>query len=265
MQKLLRFIGLLCVGLLAATCARTLPAQPSTTLQAKPLFTEDFESGAIDPAVWTRQVTGDAVLEVQSEKVAHGKYALLVRSPAPAERTMAFLIAHNLPAALRDHHFGRAYMYISAVPDRHIIFLSAGTQGFPQSHYEEVASAHNLFQLTWVNTALKGPLGEDYHAFGTVPLNRWFLLEWEFNDRPDEAAIWIDGNREFGTPFSFHTAGQSSGLVGGFTDFAVGFRLWGAAPVPFDIYYDDIALDTHRIGPVRPTASIRHTQRAVAR
>ena len=39
--------------------------------------------------------------------------------------------------------------------------------------------------------------------------------------------------------------------VGGFTDFALGFRLWGAAPDPFDIYYDDIALDTHRVGPVK--------------
>jgi len=29
-----------------------------------------------------------------------------------------------------------------------------------------------------------------------------------------------------------------------------GFRLWGAAPAPFDIYYDDIALDTRRLGPI---------------
>jgi hypothetical protein len=40
-------------------------------------------------------------------------------------------------------------------------------------------------------------------------------------------------------------------LVGGFTDLSLGFRLHGAAPVPFDVYYDDIALDTHRIGPVK--------------
>jgi hypothetical protein len=32
---------------------------------------------------------------------------------------------------------------------------------------------------------------------------------------------------------------------------AFGFFLRGAAPDPFDIYYDDIALDTRRIGPVR--------------
>jgi hypothetical protein len=227
----------------------------------KPLFSEDFESGALDPSIWTQQVTGDAILKVQSDKVAHGKYALLVRSPTPAQRTMAFILAHNLPAALSHHHFGRAYMYITAVPDRHIIFLTAGTVGFPKYRYQEVASAHGIFQLTYVDTTNQGPLGEDYHAFGTVPLNRWFLLEWEFNDQPDEAAIWIDGQKEFATPFTFKTAGQSSGLVGGFTDLAIGFRLWGAAPVPFDIYYDDIALDTHRIGPVESASPTRHLHR----
>jgi hypothetical protein len=30
-----------------------------------------------------------------------------------------------------------------------------------------------------------------------------------------------------------------------------GFRLWGAAPNAFDIYCDDIAIDTDRIGPVK--------------
>lgn len=262
MSAMLRITASLAAILLIPVLSVESSVQRPTQL-SKPLFSEDFESGALDPAIWSQQVSGDAILKVQSDKVAHGKYALLVRSPTSAQRTMAFILAHNLPAALSHHHFGRAYMYITGVPDRHIIFLTAGTPGFPKYRYEEVASAHNLFQLTYVDTTAKGPLGEDYHAFGTVPLNRWFLLEWEFNDQPDEAAIWIDGQKEFGTPFTFHTTGQSSGLVGGFSDFAIGFRLWGAAPVPFDIYYDDIALDTHRIGPVVSPLAARHLHRKV--
>ncbi len=67
----------------------------------------------------------------------------------------------------------------------------------------------------------------------------------------DQATIWVDGDRIFFTTFAYKSPTQSTGLVGGFTDFALGFRLWGAAPDPFDIYYDDFALDTHRLGPVR--------------
>lgn len=51
------------------------------------------------------------------------------------------------------------------------------------------------------------------------------------------------------TPFTYK--GATSDLVGGFTDIAFGLFLRGAAPDPFDIYFDSIALDTHRIGPVK--------------
>ena len=170
----------------------------------------------------------------------------------PAQRTHAYLMAKDLPEALRHHLFGRAYVYITpGVPDRHTIFLTAGTTGFPKYRYEEVATAHNKFQLTYVDTTIQGPLGEDYHAAGDIPVNRWFLLEWEFNDQPDQAAVWVDGELVLDTPFVYKTAGQSTDLVGGFTNFSLGLFLWGAAPLPFDIYYDDIALDTHRIGPVK--------------
>jgi len=223
-------------------------SKPQPT-QTKPLFSEDFESGKLDPNVWTQQITGDNVITVQQDKVAHGKYALKVSCPVPAQRTLALLFAKNLPEPLRHHLFGRAYVYItSGVPARHTIFFTAGTAGFPHSKYQEVATSNGNFQVTFIDRA---DANEDWHAAGQVPVNRWFLLEWEFNDQPDQATVWVDGEKVIDTPFSYHTPGQSTDLVGGFTDITLGFRLRGAAPVPFDIYYDDVALDAHRIGAVR--------------
>jgi hypothetical protein len=224
------------------------PASAQGAPQPKPIFSEDFESGALDPALWSQQITGDNTIAVQSDKAAHGKYALLVRCPAPSDHTYAFITAHSVPEALRHHLFGRAYVFVTpALPDRHTILLTAGTSGFPKYKYEEVASAHTRFQLTYVDQVANG---EDYHSAGQVPLGRWFLLEWEFNDHPDQAAVWVDGQPVLDTPFTYKTPGPSTDLVGGFTDIAFGFRLWGASPAPFDIYYDDIALDTHRLGPI---------------
>ena len=222
----------------------------ATAQDAKPLFSEDFESGEINPKVWSTQITGDSILRVQSERVAHGKYALQARNPGPALKTYAFLTAANIPAALRQHHFGRAYMYISPkLPARHTIFLTAGTAGFPKNKYQEVATLNGRFQLTYVDQ-LNG--GEDWHSGGgDVPLDRWFCMEWEFNDNPNHAAVWVDGERIYDTPFTFKEAGGAN-LVGGFTDIAFGFRLWGAGPQAFDVYYDDIALDTKRIGSLQP-------------
>jgi hypothetical protein len=44
---------------------------------------------------------------------------------------------------------------------------------------------------------------------------------------------------------------KNSGLTGGFYDFAFGFRYWGAPKTDYDIYYDDIAIDTKRIGALK--------------
>ncbi len=235
------------VALILAPAATAAPAAPKPA--PKPLFSEDFESGTIDKNVWTEDVTGDAIVTVESDKVAHGKYALLVRSPAPAQRTHAWLRAANLPGALQHHHFGRAYVYIApVVPDRHTVFITAGTAGGAKSKYFEVATAHGNFQTTFTNDVSGG---EDWHAGPPLPLGRWFLLEWEFNDQPDRETIWVDGEQVMDTPFMFKSTQQSTGLIGAFTDVAFGFFLRGAAPIPFDVYYDDIALDTHRIGPVK--------------
>lgn len=229
----------------ASSAPAAKPRKPAA--QPKPLFSEDFESGAVNPAVWSQDVTGDAVLTVQFGKAAHGKYALLVRSPAPAMRTHAYLRAANLPEALRHHLFGRAYVYIApVVPDRHTVLIQIGATGWPKSKFDEVATSHGNFQTTFTDNVGNG---EDWHPGPPVPLGRWFLLEWEFNDQPASETIWVDGEKVMDTPFTYK--GATSDLVGGFTDAAFGFFLRGAAPTPFDIYYDDIALDTHRLGPVK--------------
>lgn len=236
--------------LFALAIAARLAAQ-----NAPPLFREDFESGVIDPAVWLQQITGDNVLKVQSERAAHGNYALLARCPAVSQRTYAFLTARQIPAELRRHHFGRAYVYVTPkLPARHTILITAGTAGFPKYKYEEVATLNGKFQLTYVDQ-IGG--GEDWHSGGPdIPLDRWFLLEWEFDDHPNHATVWVDGEKAYETPFTFKDAG-SDNLVGGFSEVAFGFRLWGAAPQPFDVYFDDIALGAGRIGPVREPLSKR--------
>ena len=60
---------------------------PETSAPAKLPFSEDFESGKIDPNVWERRVTGAVELKVVQDPSAHGKYALLVHYPADAPRS----------------------------------------------------------------------------------------------------------------------------------------------------------------------------------
>src|SRR5437868_12939040 len=57
------------------------PPPPATLLPLEPwdrpangpaIFSEDFESGAINDKVWTVHTSGTATLSIQKDKVAHG-------------------------------------------------------------------------------------------------------------------------------------------------------------------------------------------------
>jgi hypothetical protein len=215
------------------------------------VFCEDFERGSIDPAIWDVKVDGNQptpAVVTQAGMVAHGKYAAHFHVN-PNTVSYGFIITKNPLPALKGHHYGRAYFMVTPMPPvEHTEYLFAGTTGFPKLKYLEVASVDPLaWQLTFVDLA--GGTGEDYHSGGKVPTGKWFCLEWEFNDTPDQAAVYLDGSAtaDFAQNMFTHD-GSSSGLVGGFAAFGFGFYAWHPASYPFDVYYDDIVLDTKRVG-----------------
>ncbi len=219
------------------------------------LFCEDFESGQLDPTVWDVKASGSQTVTVQTKTVAHGKYAARFHGN-PNMLSYDFIITKDAPAALQGHHFGRAYFYVSpGVPTGHIEFLFAGTKGFPKVKYLEVAETGSEWQLTWVNlvppdgaSVGSGPATqEQYSIGGTVPFGQWMCLEWEFNDAPDQARVFVNGALSYAFT-NISNNGVSTGLVGGFSDFGFGYYDWHPTSSTFDLYYDDIVLDTKRVG-----------------
>jgi hypothetical protein len=227
------------------------------------LFCEDFESGQVDPTKWSTPAMGGATMTVQTTTVAHGKYAVQFHGLAsPASRDYVYIITKNAPAALQKHNFGRAYLYIS--PQRNDIdmgMIFGGTAGFPRPTYMSLANHGTGWQFGFIK--LMGSPGGEVQAYppGNIPVATWTCIEWEFNDDPDEINVWGDGKaigslnnmtvsypagKVPGTPL-FNN--MDSGLIGAFTDFGFGFYDWHQMGRPaFDLYYDDIVLNTARVG-----------------
>jgi hypothetical protein len=242
-------------------------AAATLSAQSRPLFSENFESGQIDPKVWDQRVQGVATLKVQQDQAAHGKYALQIHYPEMATQSYAFIVAPHLPDSVKGHFFGRAYVKIDpATPQPHTVLLFAGAAGWPLSKFDEIGVSRNTFQPSYQeNKSARGQgRGEDVKHAGPVPLGKWFLLEWEMNDDPSTLTIWADGqisqvvqgDQKTDTA-AFHWPKDSDivkGVVGGFEEFGFGTRVWGGAnavTTAFDVYYDDIAIDTKRIGPMK--------------
>jgi hypothetical protein len=226
---------------------------------------EDFESGQVDPAKWNTPSVGGATMTIQTKTVAHGKYAVQFHGmAAPPSNDYVYLITKNAPASLKTHNFGRAYMYIS--PQRNDIdmgLIFGGTAGFPRPTYMSLANHSTGWQLGFIK--LMGSPGGEVQTYPStpIPVAKWTCIEWEFNDDPDEINLWGDGvaigtlNKDSKVGFCSGGCTQpaslfnsmNSGLIGGFTDFGLGFYDWHPMGRPaFDLYYDDIVLNTERVG-----------------
>ena len=96
-------------------------------------------------------------------------------------------------------------------------------------------------------------------AYDKYPAQTWSCVEWQFGDDPDAMVLWVDGkqmaqldaqhidfSRTPKTPGNVLN-GQSSGIIGGFSFYGFGIHNWGPSSA-VDTYYDDLVLDTHRVG-----------------
>jgi hypothetical protein len=235
------------------------------------LFCEDFEQGEIDPAKWDTETGAGGTLDVETQTVAHGQYAMHVHGLAgPAD--YALIVTKAAPPALSAGAFGRAYFFITPKPltSGHTSMTFAGTNGtgpaegpgpFPKLRYMEVANINGGWQIGFDLLDLSPLIEEVAYPAGSpqVPVAVWTCLEWQFSDQPDVVNLWVDGaaigtfdNEHVSYPGG-HTPGSplyngtSSGLIGSYTVFGFGFHDWHPNK-PFDLYYDDIVLDTKRVG-----------------
>jgi hypothetical protein len=226
----------------------------------KAIFGDDFESGVLNTKMWLLKEARGATITVDKDKAAHGTYSLHAHYPAGTGSGAWAFVATTLPASLKDHFYGRVYMYASNPPNfNHSVFFSGGSPGWPTANFLEIGDDTNnwkhSFKLDNRNLAVAGQTrGELNPKGGIIPQNRWFCLEWEFTDKPvTEITIWVDGKQDSDNYFDFH--GQTSELTTGFAEFDIGFRSFGSAAViskDVDIYYDDLAISDKPIGQLSP-------------
>jgi hypothetical protein len=239
----------------------------------KPVLTEDFESGKIDSSVWDTRQKGGETIAVEAADGAHGKFALHVHYPENERGAYAFIVATHLPDSVRSHFFGRAYMKISpsAPPKSHAPLIFTGEPGWPLSKFQEIGMSNGDWMPSFQENKSTGPArGEDTHRSSTEPpADKWFLLEWEFNDNPTTITIWVDGqvvsNKVNGQDVTVvpliwpkpkptdvtPVESKTSNLTGGYQEWGFGNRVWQVPAPAMDVYYDDIAISTTRIGPVK--------------
>ncbi len=240
-------------GSAAASTSTGGPAgEPSCATTGKNLLIcDDFEAealgGAPDPTIWTVDKGVGATVAVDDSQFRHGKHALHLHTlPDSNKALMHETKTFPLPGGTNSL-YGRANVMIAAgltVPKDHTNFFEAsGKVNGQDGNYRYGAAGAKFFA-----NYNPGDPGESSKT--AVPVGVWSCVEWAFLGDTNEMRFWID-DKEI-TDLAVPPAGVNGKVwtAPNFNSFYFGWITYATdtASDHYDIWYDDVAIDTARIG-----------------
>ncbi|MBK7862738.1 MAG: hypothetical protein IPJ65_29835 [Archangiaceae bacterium] len=225
---------------------------------------EDFESGVINASTWTQ--TGAASLAVSTGDHARGTRALHITKTGNGS---AYLRETKTFPATNNTYWGRAFYKFIALP--------VTTAAMTYSHWTivgatgnvvngeirlsgQLSNGRNLFGVGTDNRTQDGGTGDWTNSDKdpnnmprAVPLNEWMCLEWLHDGANDETRFYWDGveHPSMHTTRTMHGGNSNPFILPQFTAVWVGWAEYQASTEPFEMWVDEIAIDSQRIGCVR--------------
>ncbi|HTB73867.1 MAG TPA: hypothetical protein VK762_11515 [Polyangiaceae bacterium] len=221
---------------------------------------EDFENGMIGPA-WTVSGTKPVVDTMQH---ARGTHALHITQHGNG---LSYIKeAMTFPEA-NDTYFGRVFVYFKSLPATladggmpyaHWTMLAASGTGVPGEIRVsgQLQNGRNLFGVGTDNQTDSGTgdwTNSDNDPKGAptpVPLGQWLCVEWMHKGDTSETQFWWDGalHPSLSTTASMHGGNSNPYLLPQFNQVWVGWQEYQTSGELFELWIDEIAIDSRRIG-----------------
>lgn len=252
--------------------APTPPAQPSPTPSPPPpppppaspcsggtyLFCEDFESsaaGAASSANWTIDTNaGTATIDATH---ARGAAALHLHT---VDNGRAFLLPKSF-APPNNSFYGRMWLWVDAFPTKpdyaHFTMVEASGTGsgtlvrpIGGQYIPGMGNGNAL----WGVGSDGGPTGDWTNWKPSAPTSgsKWTCMEWQADASNNAVNVWIDGiaQPDLSVSTSSHGGNNVDFVFPMFNQIKLGWQLYqgGATPGQFDVWLDDIAMSSTRIG-----------------
>lgn len=214
---------------------------------------DDFEAATLDPQ-WTASgdVSLDTAQKARGNKSLH--LHLVGQNWATITETRTFPEKNN-------HFFGRLFFRATAIPTTnpsaaHWTLVAGSGNGTPEIREGGIVGKWG----TGTDNRAAGGTGDWTNADNDpngnpkpVPSNTWACIEWEYDGANNETRFWWDGveHPSMHTTSTIHGGNQGVPyILPEFTNVKIGWMLYQAPvnPTTFDIWIDEIAIDSQRIG-----------------
>ena len=231
--------------------------KPDAAPIAGRLFAEDFEGFAPGPADDSRwsidtQAGSLAVDGVQ----ALGTHALHVHTVGNGR---AFLRV-PVPALPDGELYGRLRVFVTELPSApdfaHFTLVeAAGNEpGLIRPIGGQYVPAPTAGRSLWGAGSDGGATGDWTNWQVTTPAEagKWVCLEWRLARDDNRMDVWIDGveKPELSASTTVHGGSSADFVLPTLTSVKIGWQLYqgGTSPAEFDLWLDDLALATSRVG-----------------
>jgi hypothetical protein len=204
------------------------------------LVADDFESGNIDAGKWSAPSTELATIAVQDKVFAHGRNALRIAvqatTPNGGHNRHANISVKNVPADLKGNVFLRMYVRFAQAPAFKDVMFFAGTGG---AEYGS-STAFGTYPLSATQGNWYGQIDNSVGGTSTpVTVGTWVCLEAQWQSNPSRVSVFADGKMVVTQP------GPSAP---DFSKITIGFGSGHAPEYDTEMFIDDLAMDTQRIG-----------------
>ena len=224
------------------------------TKTADTLFCEDFEmpllaaakANGFNPVTNMGTLTADAVhargtqaLHVHTE--GNGKAYIQVAPFAPPQNSF----------------FGRMYVWATAFPTApdYAHFTLVEAAGSPAGVIRPIGGQYIPGKGDlWGTGSDVGPTGDwtNWKESAPAQAGKWLCMEWEMTASNNAINVWIDGTAkpELSVSTKMHGGSNVDFVFPTFNNIWFGWWLYqsGSTPAQFDLWLDDIALSTKRVG-----------------
>lgn len=220
---------------------------------------EDFESGTLDAATWT--VVGTAPV-IEGAQHARGAKALHITKQGNG---LSYIREKKTFPAKNDTYYGRIFVYFVQLPSApgmtyaHWTFAAAsgtGTTGEIRLS-GQLQNGKNLFGVgtdsgndpagtgDWTNSD-KDP----NNAPRAVPTGEWLCVEWMHAGASNETRFYWDAveHPSLYTSATKHGGNTNAYTLPQFNEVWIGWQEYQASTETFEMWVDEIAIDSARIG-----------------
>jgi hypothetical protein len=219
---------------------------------------EGFETGTLNKTTWA--VSGTPPV-IDGMEHARGAYALHITQNGDGLSYIKETMTFPEP---NDTYFGRVFVYFKSLPIppgmtyAHWTIIAASGTVIPGEIRVsgQLQNGANLFGVGTDNRTDGGTgdwTNSDNDPKGSpapVPLNQWICLEWMHKGDTNETQLWWDAtlHPSLSTTSTVHGGNAVPFLLPQFTNVWLGWQEYQTSTEPFELWMDEIAIDTARIG-----------------